>query len=107
MVARLAEELRTLRDAIDEIREELQWANRNADDLPGHPLHSFRLRSMPTDPAAPDWAERVNAVPPEAIAAAATTNSPEPEPRVALSEPERPVLDAPRSSGRKGPGRLF
>jgi hypothetical protein len=67
VVQGLRDEVRVLRQALDELREEVQWANRNGVDL--RRLERFRLRSMPADPAADDWAERLNGVAPEHIAA--------------------------------------
>lgn len=56
---RLSDELTVLRDVLDEIRSELQWANRNRDDGPWKPA-PVHITSMPRDPTAPDWAERLN-----------------------------------------------
>jgi cell division septum initiation protein DivIVA len=53
----LTEEVEVLRDAIDELREELQWAVRNERPL--------RITSMSADPCAKDF--RINAVPKETI----------------------------------------
>jgi hypothetical protein len=55
-VERLAEEVRVLRDALDDFGADFRWAARN--DKLGGPM--FVLTSMPSDPAAPDWAERLN-----------------------------------------------
>lgn len=46
---------------LDEIFTEFQWANQNrreAESSPAIPVH--RVTSMPLDPTAPDWAERLN-----------------------------------------------
>lgn len=56
---RLSDELTVLRDVLDEIRSELQWANRNREDGPWKPA-PVHITSMPRDPTAPDWAERLN-----------------------------------------------
>jgi len=64
-VSRLADEVRVLRDAINDLREELQYAVRNNKPLPP-PLH---ITSMPLDPTTPDFHQRVNAVPTEQIKA--------------------------------------
>ncbi len=53
------EEIGTLRDSIDEIRELFQWALNN-DKIERAP--PFYLTSMPLDPLAPDWSARVNGV---------------------------------------------
>jgi hypothetical protein len=55
-VERLADEVRVLRDVLDELREDFRWASRN-DKLGGA---VFMLTSMPADAAAEDWPERVN-----------------------------------------------
>jgi hypothetical protein len=47
-----------LRDAIDEEKEVLEWAAQNDKPI-------FRLTSMPIDPAAPDFAQKLNALTPE------------------------------------------
>lgn len=59
LVKQLTQELTVLRQAVDELREEIQWGNRNPVELPS----PFRLRSMALDPAADDWAERLNRLP--------------------------------------------
>jgi len=57
---RLREELAVVRQVLDEIAGELHWTNRNRElgiDVGG----SFRrITSMPLDPSAQDWAERLN-----------------------------------------------
>ncbi len=57
---RLREELAILREVLDEIRDELQWANRNRDLDQAPASAPRRITSMPLDPAAADWAERLN-----------------------------------------------
>ncbi|MGE0533453.1 MAG: hypothetical protein AB7O68_00660 [Pirellulales bacterium] len=54
-----SEEIGTLRDSIDEIRELFQWALNNGRQEAPTP---FQLTSMPLDPAAADWSARVNGV---------------------------------------------
>lgn len=54
-VNQLADEVRVLVTALDEIREELQWANRNVGDPPLSKGPRFRLTSMPLDPGTLDW----------------------------------------------------
>lgn len=68
VVRRLADEVHILRLTLDELREELQWANRNHGDETYQVTPPFRLRSMPLDPAAPDFAARLNRVSPETVA---------------------------------------
>jgi hypothetical protein len=54
-----------LRESIDEFREAFEHAVRNPPDPLPPP---FQLWSMPLDPTAPDFAKRLNGVPPEVIA---------------------------------------
>lgn len=56
----LRQELTVLRMVLDEIRDQLEWANQNRDDSPSPPIPFRQLTSMPRDPCAPDWAERLN-----------------------------------------------
>ncbi len=58
VVAALGEEIRILRQVLDEIREELSWANNNAEDLPnftGATSAYRRITSMSADPTARDF----------------------------------------------------
>lgn len=57
---RLREELAVVRQVLDEIREELEWSNRNPPDRELVAATHRRITSCPLDPCAPDWAERVN-----------------------------------------------
>jgi len=52
---RLREELAVVREILDEIRDELQWANRNQGETERCSLMPLRITSMPLDPAALDW----------------------------------------------------
>ena len=59
-VENLKDEVRVLRDVMDEIREDLEWLVRNlriADDP--RPL---QLKSFPLDPTADDFHQRINEV---------------------------------------------
>ena len=63
VIATLGEEIRILRQVLDEIREELSWANNNAQDLPnatGATSAYRRITSMSADPTARDF--QVNSV---------------------------------------------
>ena len=57
VLGRLCEELAVVREVLDEIRDELQWANRNRDGDHGPTLAPRRITTMPLDHAEPDWAE--------------------------------------------------
>src|SRR5438477_4105355 len=58
-VERLADEVKVLRQVLDEVRDDFAWALKNPDKfrcVPGiHPL-----TSMPKDPLARDFGERLN-----------------------------------------------
>lgn len=69
----IADEMQLIREALDEIREELSWANRNTPAAP-----PFRLTSMSADPTAPDWAERLNRFTPADLPEAASSQKPPP-----------------------------
>jgi|ERR1051326_9179232 hypothetical protein len=58
-VEHVGEELATLRQVIDEIREEFQWAVRN-EKLP--PTHIVHITSMPVDPCDPEFGKKVNRI---------------------------------------------
>lgn len=59
----LTEQVRMLRHAVDEIGDELGWAIRNrVMTVESLESYSQRITSLPTDPAAEDFHERVNAV---------------------------------------------
>ena len=61
---RMTEEVRVLRQVIDELREEIQWAARNVVGEPLPRLPTRRITSMPLDPTCDDFAERLNALTP-------------------------------------------
>jgi len=95
VVAAFTDEVRVLRQAIDDLREEIRYAANNLLDRPEPPLphHHRRIVSVPLDPTANDFAGLVNAV-------SASDLPPEPheerrDPTGADSAPSPP------------PGRLF
>lgn len=55
VVSQLAGELQILVNALDELREEVQWANRNSADPVLSQGPRFRLTSLPLDPGTKDW----------------------------------------------------
>ncbi len=55
---RLRDELKVLRDVLDEIRSEFEWANRNRSDSLVE--MACRITSMSLDAAASDCAQRLN-----------------------------------------------
>ena len=59
-VTQLAGEVKVLINALDELREKVQWSNRNSVDADFLGRNRFRLTSMSLDPTAKDW--RVNGV---------------------------------------------
>ena len=56
----LRHELTVLRMVLDDIRDQVEEANQNHDDGASMPNHFRRVTSMPRDPCAPDWSERLN-----------------------------------------------
>lgn len=73
VVREAVEEIGVLRDVIDEEREVIEWAAHN-----GKPI--FQLTSFPADPAAKDWAARLNSVRPEDLSPEASAAPPQPAP---------------------------
>ena len=68
-IASLRDEIRLLREVLDEVRAELFWANNNSEDLPQQTgdISTFRrITSMSLDPTARHF--QVNAVSPETVA---------------------------------------
>lgn len=57
-VDRLADEVRVVRDVLDEIREDLGWVTRNG--VPLHPIVHTQLLRMARDPLVPDANERLD-----------------------------------------------
>lgn len=83
-VERLTQELVVLRRVMDEIREDIGWAVRNAPDLiPA--LGARRITSMPLDPCAPDWSERLNRLTPADLP---------PEPGASAARPQKVLVRA-------------
>lgn len=68
-VRQLTEEVRVLRMAVDELREEIQWGNRNRGDASHEQFTPVRIWSLPLDPADEDFGERINRVPPQTVEA--------------------------------------
>lgn len=67
-VETVGNQLEVLRQVLDEVREEFQWAVRNGQLV--SPPSITHVTSMPRDPCAPDWAERLNRLTPEDLPAA-------------------------------------
>jgi hypothetical protein len=59
-VEKLTQEVRVLRDTIDELREDLRWAINNREEFRCQPRHVVHITSMPLDPLAKDFGKRVN-----------------------------------------------
>ena len=63
LLQRLVQEVRLLRQVVDELREEIKWANNNCSQPPaGLPDHPYHLTSFSNDPADQQWPAKVNAV---------------------------------------------
>jgi hypothetical protein len=56
-VERLCDELRILREVMDDIREDFSWVTRNG--LPVQPIEHVHVKRMALDPCASDWRERL------------------------------------------------
>lgn len=56
-VNRLADEVRVVRDVLDETREDLGWLTRNG--VPHQPTVHTQVVRMARDPLSPDWNERL------------------------------------------------
>lgn len=56
-ISQLTEEVRVVRDVLDEIRDDLGWVTRNG--IPGQPTVHTQLIRMAADPLAPDANERL------------------------------------------------
>jgi hypothetical protein len=87
-VSNLRDEINVLRQAIDELRDDVMWAVRNA-LAPHEP--PFQLTSMPLNPTAPGFGERINAIRPSDLPAEAVPNERKPE--TAAGEPEVTVAE--------------
>lgn len=65
----LREQVEVLRNAVDELREELQYLVRNpGENRTAETIERLRVTSLPLDPAAEDYDDRVNAVPEATVA---------------------------------------
>jgi len=73
LIEQLTQEVTTLRQAIDEMREELAWELRQLREGTPEWKARFRLTSMPTDAALPDFHKHVNTVDSSALTAPAGT----------------------------------
>lgn len=109
-IDRLQDTMQVLIDTIDELRVELVHALRNLPDRLAPPLH---IHSLPLDPTASDFGDRVNAIPQEVMdrlrAEAAGARRGEPAPAAATAAEGNPVpaavVDESQGNGHRGPGR--
>lgn len=62
LIRELIDEMRVVRQVLDELRSELRWANNNRLDPPSVPGQLRPVVSLPQDPADPDWPAKVNDV---------------------------------------------
>jgi hypothetical protein len=79
LLDQLRHELTALRMTLDDIRDQVEEANQNRDDDASMPNHCRRITSMPLDPCAPDWSERLNQF--SAADVDASVNPPTPKPQ--------------------------
>lgn len=85
----LREEVEVLRNAVDDLRIEVQYLVRNPGEYRvAETIERLRVTSLPLDPAADDFGERVNAVPEETVAELRTAaeTAQERKPRQATSQ---------------------
>src|SRR5437870_13550843 len=76
-VESVAGQIEVLRNVLDEIREDLGWAINN--DRFRCPPHGCQVTSMPVDPCAEDWPERLNRLKPENLPSDEASPSPAPD----------------------------
>ncbi len=57
VIEKLADEVRVVRDVLDDIREDLNWVTRNG--IPGRPIQHTRVTRMARDPLTPDAASHL------------------------------------------------
>ena len=88
----VAAQLGLIRQVLDEIFTELQWANQNPRDADDSARAIRRITSMPLDPTAPDWADRLNRFTPADV--------PVPKENASMQIPGAQSADA-------KPGKLF
>lgn len=72
-VEEVAAQIEVLRQVIDEIREEFQWAVRNNRMAP----HVVRVTSMAKDPLDPEWAAKLNRLTPADFPPSALDEAPD------------------------------
>lgn len=66
-VDELREEVQVLRNVVDELRGLIEWATRNPEPTVDQWRQAHRIFSIPLDPAAPDFHERLNEVEPSEV----------------------------------------
>ena len=57
---RVGDELSSLQNSLDQIREDLSWVTRNG--LPVQPIEHVIVRRMALDPCDPDWASKLELI---------------------------------------------
>jgi hypothetical protein len=72
----LRDEVRVLRDAIDELRSELQWIANNPEPAGESSNGTFIVKQMAADPCAKDWAKRLVVERGEAVVASFNASDP-------------------------------
>ena len=90
-VEAVAGQIEVLRNVIDEIRDEFQWAVRNDRLAP----HVVRVTSMAKDPCDPQWAEKLNRIDPRDLPVDDSSAAPE----------EAEEEDSPPAAGNTKPGQ--
>ena len=93
-VHRLSDEVRVLRDVVDEIRELLSYDQRNSSTVSGHSI----LKQMAVDPTSEAWGEQL-------VITRPSTGEPSPDPGTE-TETKQDAMRQPSSRSAK-PGQLF
>lgn len=93
---RLADEIRVVRDVLEELREDLNWIVRNERSSGYRQQHSV-LKEMAADPASEDWGERLEIG--RSTSAAECDEAAVPERQIDVPSPEQTPPEE--------PGKLF
>ena len=59
-VEQLRQQVEVLTDVLDQVRDDLNWAINNCEEFRSSPSYIMHITSMPADPLAEDFGERVN-----------------------------------------------
>jgi hypothetical protein len=101
-IGALTEHVQDVWQTLDEIRGELQWVLRNAQDNPGS-ARPIRITSMALDPCDPEWGKKLNALRPEDLPTEVAQRSRDASVTVDAAQFEHAMdsLSPPRSDGKQ------